>query len=538
MKAWRSGFILAVFAIAGAIGCQAILGIDSTSFSSDAGTTSDAQVSDGSSEDGGATDAEPGSLTVSPSTVRIVPGGSADVSVTIERGGDTSDVNVSGNDLDAAVMIAPLTIASGVSTGMLHVAVAASASPGAQDIAMIHSSLAGAPDVPLTIIVPGLPGSVDNTFANGEATFGPAAAVAVAVAVQSTGNVVVSANLDGSNGWLIVRFDENGVLDTTFDTNAAQSIPSGGHLSDLALGTHDDIYAAGSNGSQLAVYHLNADGTRDNTFGTLGVASLSTVDFSQGSSGIGVAVQSDDRPVVVGTEGPSGSPTPIVVRFATNGAWDETFGGSGRAQLTTNQTLNGIVVLPDDRIVAGGTDNATLPLDIIVARFTKDGSPDPSFPPSGFVRSGTNNEWTAQNIAIGPDASYVTVGENDGVVTHGCIVGMFTRAGDAGSFAPLNTGASYDMCTAAVTQSDGHFLVTGFGSHSLENWAYVERMLSPTAIDPSFNGGNGVLFYANHGVNPSVAFRSFYDVALAPDGRIVAVGGQDSAGAMVIRIWP
>ena len=529
---------LAGFLIVSAFGCQAILGIDGTTLAPDSGSSSDAGNGDASS-DGALGDAGAGSLSLSPSRVRIAPGGSADVTVTIARGGDTSDVQITATDLDAGVTIAPLTISGNATTGALHVAVPASAAPGAQDVATIHATLAATSDVPLTIDIPGLPGTVDQTFANGEAIFGGTAAIAVAVVVQSTGKVVVGAQPTGASGWSIVRYDEGGNLDTTFDTNAAETIPSSGQLSDLALGTHDDIFAAGSNGSQLTVYHLNADGTRDNTFGTLGVASLSTVNFSQGSNGLGIGVQSDGRPVVVGWQGPSGTPTPIVVRFDTNGAWDESFGSSGRTALTTNQTLTDVVVLPDDRIAASGTDQATLPYDLVAAHFTKDGALDTSFSASGFVRSGANDEWTGNDIAIGPDAGYLVVGTNQGATQLGCVVSQFSATGDAGvSGLMTGPGATKDSCTAAVTQSDGRFLVSGYGGANQQNWAYVERMLSATALDPSFNGGSGVVFFADHALNPSVAFRSIHDIAIAPDGRILAVGGQDSSGALVVRIWP
>ena len=532
----RKTVFLAGFLIAGGLGCQAILGIDDTTFVPSSGIANDAG---NGGTDAAAGDGGPTSLSLSSSFVRVVPGGSADVTVTIGRGGDTSNVVIGADDLDAGVAIAPLTIPSGASTGSLHVTVPASASAGAQDVATIHASLAGSPSAPLVVYVPGAPGTVDKTFADGEAIFGGTSAIAVAVAVQSTGKVVVGAQPSGTSGWTIVRYDVDGNLDATFDANAAQTIPSGGQLSDLALGPDDDIFAAGSNGSQLAVYHLSSDGTRDNTFGTLGVASLSNVNFSQGSNGLGVAVQSDGRPVVVGTEGPSGSPTPIVVRFAKNGAWDDTFGGSGRAALTTSQTLTGIAVLPDDRIAASGTDSATLPFDLIAAHFTKDGAPDTSFSATGFVRSGTGNEWNGNDIAIGPDAGYVVVGTDEGNAGLGCVVGQFPATGDAGVFALMTgPGATKDSCTAAVTQTDGRFLVSGFGGANQQNWAYVERMISPTTLDPSFNGGSGVVFFADHALNPSVAFRSIHDVAIAPDGRIVAVGGQDSSGALVVRIWP
>ncbi|MGH7328909.1 MAG: hypothetical protein ACREJX_11225, partial [Polyangiaceae bacterium] len=281
----RNTLFLAVFAIAGAFGCQAILGIDDTTFEKDAGSSSDAGSGDGASSDGNAaTDSSSPSVVLSPPSVRLLPGGSADVTVTIARGGVSGDVTISANDLDAGVGIASIAIPDGQSQGTLHVTASPSAVPGAQDVAIVQASLPANNVAPLTVAIVGAPGTIDESFANGEAAFTPGdaglGATAVAVGIQSDGQIVLGIQPGSNSGWTVVRLTQAGDLDPTFDTNAASVMPADGALEDLVIGTHDDIFVAGTSQNELTAVHLNADGTRDNSFGTNGVAKLDTVNFS------------------------------------------------------------------------------------------------------------------------------------------------------------------------------------------------------------------------------------------------------------------
>ncbi|MGH7282025.1 MAG: hypothetical protein ACRELY_10910, partial [Polyangiaceae bacterium] len=425
MKRRRNTLFLAAFLIAGAFGCQAILGIDDTTFVPDSGLGEDGPINNDSDGGGGdasnASDASSPSLSLSTTNARVLPGASTDVGVTIVRAGISGDVTISAGDLDAGVGIAPIHIADGTNTGTLHVTVSPASKPGSLDVASIHASLAGAAAVPLTIAIPGPPGTVDESFANGEAALalGDAgfAATVRGIGVQSDGKVVIGAAAygPGPSGWVIARLDQNGALDDTFDDNALVATPQSGGVSGLVVGPLDDVWVVGTSNNQITVVHLNADGTRDNKFGTLGIATTSLVQFSNGSQGESIAVQSDDKPIVVGIdrEGNIG----VVVRFGLDGDLDNTFGSSGRTELDNSHFPGSVKIFPDDSILATGTDDSSgIVHPVFVMRMTKNGALDTTYTPTGYADSVVMNHANSQAIADVPDAGFVVVGSDQTVM--------------------------------------------------------------------------------------------------------------------------
>ena len=537
----RNYFILAVFAIAGAFGCQAILGIDDTTFtnvaSSEAGAdaANDAPTGDASPPGDAATSA---SITLTPSLVRLSPGSSADVAVALERAGVTGNVTLQIEGLDGGVSAASIVIADETSTGTLHLTASASAAFGSQ-LVNVHPSIATIPDAPLTVLVPAPPGTVDDTFAGGEAAFasgGDANASGVAVGVQKNNSVVVAVVSGSGTGWVIVRLDPNGVLDSVFNANSAAVLPTTGSISDLVIGASDDIYAVGTSTptqNQLTVVHLLADGTRDNLFGTNGVTVLDNVDFSQGSTGSGIAVQSDNRPIAVGATKQGASSAGLVVRFNKDGSRDDMFGNSGRQDFSDTQTLRRVAVTADDRIAAGGTDSNFM----LTVHLLASGALDTSFSPTGAV-DGTSVAMGGFDISVRPDAGYVVVGvDNQGI--GGCAITQFALLGDASAEADETyPGTNNGRCGAVATQPDGKFLIVGGYGGSEDHTGFILRMVSLTTRDPSFNDAGGVIYAADHSITQTVPYRFFNDVTVGPDGRIVAVGMQMSAGVLVVRVWP
>lgn len=539
--------LAASFALAFAVGCQAILGIDDTTFSPDGGSASG---TDGSASDGGngsdgsnPSDASSPSVSLSPASVRVIPGGSADVGVTIVRAGITGDVTISADDLDAGVGIAPIHIADGQTTGTLHVTVSPTAKPGSQDVANVHASLSGTSSVPLTIAIPGPPGTVDQTFANGEAALalgdaGFAASVR-GIGVQSDGKIVIGAVATGvgPSGWTIVRLDQNGVLDTAWNDNALQATPTSGAVSGLVVGPLDDVWVVGTSNNQLTIVHLNADGTRDNKFGTLGIAMTDSVHFSNGASGSSVAVQSDDKPVAVGIdqEGNIG----MVVRFDLTGNLDTSFGTNGRTLLDHSHFPSNVKILPDDSIVATGKDTSSgISQPAFVMRMTKNGALDTTYTATGYA-DGTVTPASGLAVAYIPDAGFVTAGSNQG----GSIQAMLSEFPFDGGAPIVEQSLGYPpslinaSAGALAVQPDHRFLVTGNGGGSFDHTTFLVRMLSPTVRDPSFNDAGGVVFYADHSVPSSIPYRYFNAMAFTPDGRVVVGGNQQSSGILVIRVW-
>ena len=110
-----------------------------------------------------------------------------------------------------------------------------------------------------------------------------------------------------------------------------------------------------------------------------------TTSFSAGNDvGSGIAVQSDDKIVVVGTsDNRSGTSEFAVARFNDNGSLDTTFSGDGMVTTffsAADDVGSGIAVQFDDKIVVVGTsDSGSGVSEFAVARYL----PDLSFPFNG-----------------------------------------------------------------------------------------------------------------------------------------------------------
>ncbi len=270
-------------------------------------------------------------------------------------------------------------------------------------------------------------GSIDTSFGtNGTETIPLTytggtniSASAADIAVQTNGDIDILAG-SSSNAFLVVQLTPNGPIDTTFGTSGFQFISFSSISSTatytaakaLAIGPDGKIVAVGDtdesgSGQVFAVARLNPDGTLDTSFNGTGTA---TVAFNVGGASsnqdyaTGVAVQPDDRIVVVGyAEIPSNSPgTPgssyaAVARLAANGTLDTSFNGTGELTYTYNLggdiedsaaavTLDGnqIVIAGATTQEPSGSGSTTLyASDLTVTRLNSDGSFDTSFNGSG-----------------------------------------------------------------------------------------------------------------------------------------------------------
>ena len=188
-------------------------------------------------------------------------------------------------------------------------------------------------------------GSLDTTFATTGAVItavGVADDVARSVLVQPDGKIIVTGytvdDVTGKN-FLVMRYNANGTLDTTFDLSGYTSTDLGS-LDEgawgAALQTDGKIIVVGSrfNGSSedLVLIRYNSDGSIDTTFGSLG--SVITPAGSGVGSGWSVALQSDGRIVVTGSSSNVPNQDIITLRFNTNGTIDNTFGGQSPGTVT------------------------------------------------------------------------------------------------------------------------------------------------------------------------------------------------------------
>lgn len=274
-----------------------------------------------------------------------------------------------------------------------------------------------------------------------------------------------------------------------------------------------------------------APGELDATFGMNGyVATPFPTDEAAYSNG--VAVQSDGKIVVVGFVVVSNGSAFALARYTANGILDATFGTDG---LVTTDLIpglkdeaNAVALQADGKIVAVGVagigDNVDS--DFALVRYNADGSLDSSFGSGGIVTTDfTGTSEDATNLAIQPDGKIIAVGFTRGFKSTDFALARYngdgsldTTFGSGGlitsTFAEGTVGPN-----AVVLQPDGKIIVCGGVFTPGLDFA-LARYRSNGTLDTTFGTGGLVTSHIT-------AKDVFTDVALLPDGRIIAAGVAD-----------
>jgi uncharacterized delta-60 repeat protein/uncharacterized repeat protein (TIGR01451 family) len=213
-----------------------------------------------------------------------------------------------------------------------------------------------------------------------------------AVAIDALNRiVVVGRELDeiaDDSDFGLIRFNSDGTLDSTFDSDGLLTIGFGtfeeAHA--VAIDATGRIVVAGRSGApgRFAVARVNDNGTLDGTFDGDGRA---VTPFNAHSTARTVAIDGLGRIVLGGfaTDPGSGRNQMAAIRYLDNGTPDSLFGSGGKVALVPTALQNsealGVAVDADGRIVLGGYFNTgTSELDrMAVARFTDSGQPDTTF---------------------------------------------------------------------------------------------------------------------------------------------------------------
>lgn len=236
---------------------------------------------------------------------------------------------------------------------------------------------------------------------------------AYAVAAQPDGKTIVaglSTALSGTADFAVVRYDEDGSLDTSFSSDGIVITNLGGYdaVWSVVVDANGKIIAVGSGG----IVRYSADGSLDTTFSSDGIVTS--------FGGVDAALDSEGRLVAVGSVAGSSSNDFTVARFNSDGSLDPSFGGDGisTADFGEIDTGYGITVQPDDRIVVAGTTQPfQMPGDVAVARFATDGTLDASFGGGGKVVTDLDGYDTARAVAVQDDGKIVVAGGTDSTLT-------------------------------------------------------------------------------------------------------------------------
>ncbi|MFF2777129.1 calcium-binding protein [Streptomyces sp. NPDC058052] len=311
-----------------------------------------------------------------------------------------------------------------------------------------------------------------------------------------------------------------GDLDPAFDGDGRVVTDLGGYAGAEGMAVQPDGkivtigygYSAETSGDfTLTRYH--PDGSLDTTFGGDGIV---TTDFvgANNDEGRGVALQPDGKIVAVGGSTDwGGNGAWAAARYLADGSLDTTFGEGGKVlteiDVDAIEIAESVVVLPDGRLVAGGSSNGMWSL----VRWDASGVPDPSFSGDGRVTTtfGTGCCHGVGDLVPQPDGKIVAAGHADGLtLTRYHADGSLDTSFDGDGRVTTGTGSGEGV----ALQPDGRIVVAGKDGNAF----LVSRFTTGGAPDPSFDGDGRLTTSFGPGDGGAA------DVALQSDGRIVAAG--------------
>ncbi len=222
-------------------------------------------------------------------------------------------------------------------------------------------------------------GGLDPSFGSGGIVHGPPvgsgpAAVARGVAIQPDGKIVVVGTESDSSGnfphaLVVERYTSSGGLDASFGSGGKVEQLTGSSAGQgLAVAVQPDgkivatgaATASGSDGfaARVAVLRLTSSGALDSSFAGGGT---DVIDLGPLSYARAVALQSDGKIVIAGSQAPGLQvPNALIARLTSGGQLDSSFGSGGSfahqyAPGAANSSFNALAIQPDGKIIAAGS---------------------------------------------------------------------------------------------------------------------------------------------------------------------------------------
>ena len=373
---------------------------------------------------------------------------------------------------------------------------------------------------------------------------GPAASIGGLVA-QPGGKVVAAGA--APLGVALVRYLDDGKLDRSFGIDGVAAVPIGLPVVADAMAQgpprQSKIVTVGSTGQFFAVRHTS-DGVLDRSFGADGRA---FIDVGETPVANGGAVQGDGKILIVGSSGnPFADPSTeaaVLARLNRDGSIDTSFGGGDG--YVTLQALEGSIgfgaaVQRDGRIVMVG--EATEPaaqggVELLIARFLKDGTLDPSFADgAGYRTVRVGVKATGQHVVVQPNGEIVVSGTGNANDVQGWLLARFSRDGslDTKHFgapngwvvaSPLLPTANVGTAYSVDLQRNGKIVAAGsFGQNAATSQFHVARFNRDGTVDRLF-GTDGF-------TRTDVASYSVpSELLIQLNGKIV-LGGQANVGGV------
>jgi uncharacterized delta-60 repeat protein len=282
---------------------------------------------------------------------------------------------------------------------------------------------------------------------------------------------------------------------------------------------------AGNFDFNAVICRLNNDGSLDNNFGLFG---WHTVDMGVGPDYFYEMVVLEDGSILLcGAYSVTLADTDVmVVKLTSNGAIDESFGG-GDGMFTYaispgEEYLHDLVILEDGSIiVAGSATTPSFAIRGLVMKLTSAGELDESFGNSGYTLAGAPSDNSGYfGVDLDDQENILLAGYADVSFQYYTLVSMLDSNGDPlstfnddGHLIEANTSRAFD-----VKWNNYNILVCG-----TETFGAIEAYIASYLPDGTINNAFGTAGIAAVQVSTT---NVFLDIAITPDGMIVAAGSS------------
>src|ERR1041384_1875259 len=245
------------------------------------------------------------------------------------------------------------------------------------------------------------------------------------VAIQSDGKIVVTGDAPGLGTlsmFTLARYNTDGSLDATFDGDGvSQAIPAGFPVSPaivpqaIALQTDQKIAVAGfcvDSSLKFCVSRYNSNGLLDNTFDSDGLV-MTDFDSSFGGFANDLSIQPDNKIVAAGQSFSPSGVIPALARYNPNGSLDTSFDSDGRVTMPNSVQFEptAFALQPNGKMVIVGRDfSLFFNSAFAIARFNSDGSMDETFGSGGRLTT---------PVGTGHSAAFAVATQTDGRIVAG-----------------------------------------------------------------------------------------------------------------------
>ncbi len=370
--------------------------------------------------------------------------------------------------------------------------------------------------------------------------------VAYGVTVQSN-NRIIAVGLTRSGGndnFAVVRYLEDGTLDTSFDGDGIVEIDIDGgndEARDVLVLGNSNILVAGTavtgGGKDFAFALLDPSGKLVASFGDGGKL---TINFNNTNDVLSRITLHGDRIYAVGSSISNDVEQYAVAAIKTDGTLENAFSGDGKLVFDVDagqDVATSIAIQSDDKLLVAGYTGIGFAKEFCIVRFKPDGTLDSGFSQDGIVMPdvGTTDD-RAYGIAIQDDQKIVVAGSSLGETGYDFAL---VRLGIDGSidldfgedgFAVETIGPFYDDARDMILQPDGKILVTGYAAQAASDADFgLARFTRDGVLDNTFSGDGKVITIIGSGESEDEA----HAIALQPDGKIVIVGEAENSSGNV-----